>query len=491
MPSYTNPNKDWQNTVASPSGAITSSTFVPVPSTQYQTPTQVPVYPVGSIPTMQITQPEQQAQDLTSQIQSLNDSLTGQSDYRAQQEAQQGISAKNQTITDLTSRLTALKNEALAIPLQLQQDATGRGVTTGGLQPIQTAALRNNAIQSLSTNSLLEAAQGNLASAMNMVDRAVAQKYDPIKEQIAAKTANLDLILKSPAYTLADKNRAAQQKAIQDAQSRALDQQKEDYGAAQALAAAAVKNNPNNPEALMAAQKLLALDPASPGYLVQAFQLVGQYQTDPAKVQADLDAHLQARAQLAQTQANTALAYANIRKMQADNQVLSISDAKALGVPYGTTKAEAIAMGKVPGAAQQATELKTNAFSSAKALLDMFSHGQGTSAVGGNLLNRLGGVGDWLGQGTGRQDFIVQLNNLKALLSLDNVKYLKGQGQVSDAERRLLEQASTILDRSQTEGNFSKSLTDIVGALAPEGYSVVGSDGKTYIKSSDGSFYAQ
>lgn len=39
----------------------------------------------------------------------------------------------------------------------------------------------------------------------------------------------------------------------------------------------------------------------------------------------------------------------NIKNKQ-DKEVLSVSEAKSLGVPYGTTKAQAIALGKVPGA---------------------------------------------------------------------------------------------------------------------------------------------
>ncbi len=112
-----------------------------------------------------------------------------------------------------------------------------------------------------------------------------------------------------------------------------------------------------------------------------------------------------------------------------------------------------------------ANELKTNALNSAQALLSKFDAGSGTSAVGGDLLNRLGPVGDFLGEGTSRQDFIVQLNNLKSLLSLDNVKLLKGQGAISNEERLLLEQASSKLDRSQSEGEFRSALADIVKEL--------------------------
>lgn len=136
-----------------------------------------------------------------------------------------------------------------------------------------------------------------------------------------------------------------------------------------------------------------------------------------------------------------------------DQQKVAIEQQKADAVTAKNSPADAHA-------------LKDNALTSAQTLLQKFQSGSGKSAVGGNIQNRLGGFGDWLGQGTGRQDFIVQLNNLKSLLSLDNVKYLKGQGAVSDAERRLLEQASAKLDRSQSEEEFQSALQDIVKSLS-------------------------
>src|SRR3990167_10196931 len=172
---------------------ITSETFQTTPTIEPQTPKDTPVYPVAGLDSLsaplEMTQPEQQAQDLTSRLQSLNEALIGESAFRAEQEQAQGVNELVKTQNDLSGRLKALKNEALAIPIQLQQDVTGRGVTAGGLRPIETAALRNNAIQALGVSSLLEASRGNLTLALDLVDRAVAQKYDPLKEEIAVKQA--------------------------------------------------------------------------------------------------------------------------------------------------------------------------------------------------------------------------------------------------------------------------------------------------------------
>ncbi len=223
---------------------ISSTSLSATPSLAYQTPQQTPIYPVatlGAPAPMGLTGPEQQAQSETQDLQGLNSSLVGESAYRTAQEGTAGITEMQKTKTDLTSRLNALKNEALAIPLQIQNEGIGLGATRARAQVRQTEGLRNNAIQALSTNSLLEAANGNLTSALDMVDRAVKAKYDPIKEEIAAKTANLNLILNSPAYSVAEKNRAAAQKDEQDRRAKAVASQEATAKSVQEIAVNAAK----------------------------------------------------------------------------------------------------------------------------------------------------------------------------------------------------------------------------------------------------------
>lgn len=125
---------------------------------------------------------------------------------------------------------------------------------------------------------------------------------------------------------------------------------------------------------------------------------------------------------------------------------MSISDVK-----------EAKAMPTAP------SELKTTAYSSAKELLDKFNKGEGTSAVGLSRVFQLQRI-----PGTSPRNFEIQFNNLKSLLQLDNVKYLKGQGQISDSERKLLADASSKLSLDQSEEEFKTSLEKIVRALSGE-----------------------
>lgn len=106
---------------------------------------------------------------------------------------------------------------------------------------------------------------------------------------------------------------------------------------------------------------------------------------------------------------------------------------------------------------QQASNLIQDAYSSANDLLNSFNKGN-TYAVGKSSILPIV-------PGTDAANFVRNIDNLKSLLSLDNVKYLKGQGQVSDAERKLLADASTQLDRSQSETQFKATLQKIVNTL--------------------------
>lgn len=218
-------------------GSLASSDFSSVPSYNFQTPQQTPIYPVSTLGgtvnpnissngQLSLTSSEQQGQSLSEQLQALNNQLLGESSYRTGQENAAGLPQLIQTQRDLTSQLNALKNEAQAIPLQAQNQAEGRGITTGGLRPIEAAAARNNAIQALSINALLEATNGNIATAQTLVDRAVAQQFDPIREKITAATNNLNLIINSPKASVEEKNRAQAQLDIQNAKKDALDQAK-------------------------------------------------------------------------------------------------------------------------------------------------------------------------------------------------------------------------------------------------------------------------
>jgi hypothetical protein len=225
---------------------VNSSLLAPVPSLAYKSPNPSPVPDVtkldSNVADMQMTAPEGEASNLVKRLQDLNKSLVGESAFRTQQENALGIPELARTQKDLAARLTALKNEAASIPLKLEEQSVGRGITTTILGRQQEKLQRENAIQSLATSSLLEASRGNLTLAMDMVDRAVKAKFDPIREEIAANKTNLELIQSSPEYTLADKNRAAKQQLALDERKRSLDQAEKDQTSVYQIALEAAKN---------------------------------------------------------------------------------------------------------------------------------------------------------------------------------------------------------------------------------------------------------
>src|ERR1035437_5088371 len=209
--------------------SITPSSLTTVNPTPFVTANNTPTYPVNSLQTPDTTltaTPDATVNDLTSQQQrehtlisdviNQHNSLVNRPADQTAANTQYGVDTAQSSITDLTARLTGLKNEALAIPLQLP---TG-GMTTSGFNLQVNANLRENAIAALNISTLLSASQGQLTNAQALADKAVAQKYDPINAQIAADEANLNLIKNDPLTTLQDQKRA-------DARQAQLDTQKQ------------------------------------------------------------------------------------------------------------------------------------------------------------------------------------------------------------------------------------------------------------------------
>jgi hypothetical protein len=107
------------------------------------------------------------------------------------------------------------------------------------------------------------------------------------------------------------------------------------------------------------------------------------------------------------------------------------------------------------------TEIGKQKLTVAKNLLKMFDDRTGTGVVG---RSRVFGGGIALPGGE-RSNFYSLYDQLKAIAELDASKFLKGQGQVSDAERLILSSAATSLKTNQSETLFRKTLVDIINSL--------------------------
>lgn len=286
---------------------INSSVLAPTTPINYSTPNPTPVPSVSGLdtayssPALAPTAPEQNATDINSRIRALNDSLVGKSAYTTEQKTAAGIPGLEKTQQDLATQIKQLQSEALAIPQQLQVQATGQGITTAGLAPLQTARLRTNSIAALGASALLDATNGLLASAQKKVDAAVSAKYDPIQEEIDAATKNLQLILNDPAYTLAEKNRAQAQLDIQNKKKDALAKSKEDSATIMSWAVAAVKNGATPVQA----QQLTQIANSDNPDLQSAFKLYAPFAQDPNALQKQILDLQKQRADIANTQAST------------------------------------------------------------------------------------------------------------------------------------------------------------------------------------------
>lgn len=229
-----------------PTPTINSTTLSPTPSVNYQTPVQAPLHSAStvdvSLPDQQLTAPET---ELQKQIQSLmtdNSALVGRDAYQAEQEAKYGLSGFLDTQKSLSKRILALQAQEKSIPDQMQVDAEGRGITAAGLAPITAGELRKNSIQANILGAQLAASQLDVASANDLVQKAVGMKFGPIEESQKAKLANLALLLKDPALSLADRNRAQQQITLQQQKGQQVEQAKLEYTAIHNIAIDAAKN---------------------------------------------------------------------------------------------------------------------------------------------------------------------------------------------------------------------------------------------------------
>ena len=112
----------------------------------------------------------------------------------------------------INAQLAGINAEAQAVPIRLQQEATGRGITTGGLAPLETGELRKIALRTLSlqlpaylAQAKLAAAQGKTTLAQNAFALATNQlnKIFDLKTTDTTNTYNYWKDLRDKAFTLA------------------------------------------------------------------------------------------------------------------------------------------------------------------------------------------------------------------------------------------------------------------------------------------------
>jgi len=227
--------------------SVSSENISDVSPLNYKEPDDTPIFDPSALslyepPEYELTKPEEEAQGFYKQIQDINKMLGEEPGYKAEKEKEYDIEGLTKSQQDLSNQLRLLQAEYQQIPLQIQQEYEGRGATAAGVAPVEASRLRKLSIRALGVSALSEAAQGNLATAQSLVDRAVSQKFDPLKAEKAVLIENLQLIQSSPEYTLADKKRAAEQEAYQNALKTQIEEAEEEYKAIQSIALEAAKS---------------------------------------------------------------------------------------------------------------------------------------------------------------------------------------------------------------------------------------------------------
>lgn len=189
---YTTPSLESPPTITA-DGITTPAQPLTMPGTSPATPPDYYQNLIKSVPTIEsiVAQktPEQIAATVTrdkvsTQMLDVLSKVSGKTMAQQRAEEAAGLPDLEKQFSDVNAQIKALQNESLAIPLQVQNDSEGRGRTTAGVAPIQSALLRTNAIKSLGLSSIAAALQGNIGLARQQADRAIAAEFDPLQSQL-------------------------------------------------------------------------------------------------------------------------------------------------------------------------------------------------------------------------------------------------------------------------------------------------------------------
>lgn len=163
---------------------------------------------------------EQQRGDIISQILQTQNVLSGESGRKKTLEEEAGLPGQEQEVNSVVNQLKGLQRESLAIPLEIQQMAQGRGMTAAGVAPIQAGRLRENAIKTLQLASYGDVLMGRLADARKKVADAIEAEFAP--ERARLETLKQLYQFNKDALDRVDKKRAENLRILIDERNRIL-----------------------------------------------------------------------------------------------------------------------------------------------------------------------------------------------------------------------------------------------------------------------------
>jgi hypothetical protein len=373
-----------------------------------------------------------------------------------QAEKDSGIEAKQKEVNDLTGQLNAINAEAQTAKLALAGKAGEQTTTFGNNRNVEID--RELAIKSLPIQAALASAQNNLALATQHLDKLFEIKLADAKANNEYKNKLAETIM---GFATENQKQLISDKIRQEDRNYKLED--ENISAQKEYAKLALEGGSSD---LMS--QIISLSPTSKTFKQDLSALVSQIKQDPAKELDRIYKLAQINALNAKTTPTGGTTYVAGENAVVDSWAERIQNgtAKITEIPAsqaGLRNAVTVAlqaMGNSLDGKPTTTELGKNALLNAKSLLAKFDARQGTGAVGKSAIFNKATI-----PGTERANFINDFNAVKSQLSLEAVKYLKGQGQVSDAERALLAQAATKLNLSQSEPEFKTTLQALINKL--------------------------
>lgn len=264
------------------------------PTKPYTVPGQAPTTPpdyyskiLASVPTISSIVAEKSPAEIAAEnsqstirtrMMGVLDKLSGKTAAQQEAEAKAGLPDLQKNLTDVTSQIVALQNEAKAIPLEIQNESEGRGRTAAGVASLEAGRLRDNAIKALGLSSIAATLQGNIALAEQTVARTVAAEFDPL--QLELDYLKQFYSFNRDALADADKDQAEKINGKLQERQEALDVAKADRTTVINNANAAAKNGA--PAAIVS--QALGLD------LPAAMKLLSPYMPDPSQTGFTLSA---------------------------------------------------------------------------------------------------------------------------------------------------------------------------------------------------------